>query len=162
MWKIFKGTKKVGELDEIISHVEQLKAKQEKVEEDNKNDLEVIKKIQDNTGKIAGETSVEEISSKDVFEIVGTNEILEERISKMNVDMSSSSVCDICGQEMVFEENLSGLTIHGKYFTCEKCCKDASKETLEGWVNYKQAKPEDMKPIALWIMQENNRTQLFD
>ena len=162
MRRLPEETQKDGEIEEIFSHVKQLKADHEKFEDTIQDKIEGIKTIKDNTGKILGEANIEGILPEDIFEIVGPEELLAEDISKMKVDIESSGTCDICGKEFVFEENLSGLTIRGTFFTCEKCCQDASKETLDGWVNYKNEKPENTKPIALWLIQEKNKTQLFE
>ena len=51
--------------------------------------------------------------------------------------------------------------IHGKFFACEKCCREASKKDLDHWTESRMAKPTDVKPIALWLMQKENRTRLF-
>ena len=137
------------DIEEIFTHVKLLKDEQEKPEEIDKVEFESIKTTND-------------IPPENIFEIVGPEELLEQNVSKMKVDIESSGTCDICGQEFVFDDNLSGLTILGKFFSCEKCCQVASKDTLDSWINYKNAKLKDIKPIALWLMQEKNKTRLFD
>ena len=152
---------KDSEIDQIFSHIKQLKAEQEDFVEITKNDIESINTIKENTGTIGVEKSYPEIPAEDIFTILRPEEFAAENFSKMKVDVDSSGICDICGKEIIFNENLSGLTIRGEFFSCEKCCQDASKETLDSWADYKQGKPKDIVPIALWLMQENKRTELF-
>jgi len=153
---------KDSEVDEIFSHIKQLKAEQVNNDEINQDDIESINTIKENTGTIGGETSYQGITAKDIFTIIRPDELVTENLSRMKVDIDSSGTCDICGKEIIFDENLSGLTIRGEFFSCEKCCQDASKETLDSWTEYKQGKPKDIIPIALWLMQEKNKTKLFD
>jgi superfamily II helicase len=150
------------DIEELFAHIKQLRADQEKLHYSEKESYESNITIKDNTEKIVGETSLEDISQDDIFEIVKPEEFAAEYLSKMKIDIKTSAVCDICGKEFIFEDNLSGLTIRGEFYSCEKCCQDASKKTLDAWVEYKQGKPGEIKPIALWIMQENNKTQLFE
>jgi len=65
-------------------------------------------------------------------------------------------ICDLCGEIIYFEDNLTGLTIDGKYFACENCCKKSSKESLKSWSNSKMEKNSNLRPIGLWTIQEKN------
>jgi hypothetical protein len=51
--------------------------------------------------------------------------------------------------------------IHGKFFSCENCCQEVSKKDLHNWTESRMAKPTDVKPIALWLMQKENKARLF-
>ena len=158
------------DIEEIFLHVKQIKVEQGKLENEREDELDSIEIIQDNTRQIVEETSLDNIPPEDIFEIVEpaneltneTGEFLEETVSKMKVDIDSTGSCDLCKREIVFEENLSGLVIHGRFFACEECCQDASKDELMNWTKSKMANPEDVKPIALWLMQEKNRSRLFE
>ena len=94
--------------------------------------------------------------------VCGENQDNSENISTIQLDDDTTGTCDMCGKQMIFEHNLSGLVIYGKFFACEKCCQDASKDELNNWTESKMASPKDVKPIALWLMQEKNKTQLFE
>ncbi|NHJ39252.1 MAG: hypothetical protein FK731_04405 [Asgard group archaeon] len=157
-----KETHRDDAIEEIYSHVKQLKAEQDNHQDTGQENYEPSIIIKDKTKKILVETSLEDISKEDIFEIIKPEELVVENLSKMKIDMKSAVICDICGKDFIFEDNLSGLTIRGELFSCEKCCLDASKKILDAWVDYKQGKPGEIKPIALWLMQENNKTQLFD
>ena len=100
-------------------------------------------------------------AEEDIFRIIKPEDLIRENLSVMKVDVRFSSICDICGRDIIFDENLAGLTIRGEFFSCEKCCRDASKETLDSWVEYKMGKPKDIIPIVLWLMEEKKRTELF-
>jgi len=139
------------DLKEIFLHVNQIKSERE---------LEPVKIIQENVEMTAGE--LDNIPPEDIFEIVEVFEEFPEKISsKMKVDVDSVGTCDICSQEIVFEENLSGLVINGRFFSCEKCCKEASKDALNNWAKFRTSDPKEVKPIALWLMEEKNKTKLF-
>ena len=147
------------DIEEIFLHIKQIKDEQDNLENKREGRLDSADKF-----------SLNNIPPEDVFEIVElenefsdeTSEFSEETISKIKVDIDSSGICDFCKQEMVFENNLSGLVIHGKFFTCEKCCQVASKDELMKWAESKMSNFEDVKPIALWLMQEKNKSRLFE
>jgi len=153
-----EDSKRIKDIEEIFLHIKQIKEEQDKLENKREDRLDSVDKIY-----------LDNIPPEDVFEIVEpvnepsdkTGELLEETISKMKV-VDSSGICDICKQEMVFEKNLSGLVIHGRFFTCEKCCQVASKDELMNWTKSKMSNLEGVKPIALWLMQEKNKSRLFD
>jgi hypothetical protein len=157
------------DLDEIFSHIQQIKEEQKMTNVTKQEEVEPIKIIQENTKQLAGELTIEDIESGDVFEILGEVETTpnENLISIGNLsasvkeEPSSTGVCDICHQGILFERNLSGLVIHGQFFACENCCKDATKENLDIWAESKNAKPEDIKPIAFWLMEKDDKTRLI-
>ena len=166
MGRLFRRSKKDNDLQEIFSHVEQIKLEREQTDEVKSNELEPVELNKDNTGITVGE--INNISPDDLFEIVATieesadenEEILEDAVSKMKVGADSTGTCDMCGRDIVFEKNLSGLVIKSRFFACENCCLSSSEEELDNWTESKMANPEDVKPIALWLMQEKNKTQL--
>jgi len=141
-------SKKQKELKEIFLHIENL------VDEKNQNQLEPIDIIKNKTDIIAGENEITQISQD-------SDKDKNENFLTMKIDSDSIGTCDICKNKIMLEKNLSGLVIHGKFFACEKCCQDASKDDLTNWAETRIAKPEDVKPIALWLMQEKNKTRLF-
>jgi len=79
----------------------------------------------------------------------------------MTLDFGSAGVCDICNGKIVFEKNLAGLVINDKFFACEKCCQQATKNDLDKWVETKNAKTENVRPIAFWLMQIKNKNKLL-
>ena len=155
------------DLEEIFSHVQQIREDQTNVNEVQE-EVDPISIIKENTKQIAGELTIDDIESGDVFEILGEvkstpNENLTSignLSTNVKEELNSVGVCDICHQGIIFERNLSGLEIHGKYFACENCCKDASKENIETWTKSKNANPEDVKPIAFWLMEKDNKTKM--
>jgi hypothetical protein len=158
--KWFSKSQKDEDLEEIFLHVQQLKEEQNQLRGVNQGDLEPIDVIKDNIGQTAGEISADEISQEDVFEIIGpVDEDTLDPITKML--SGTSGICDMCGKEIVFEENLSGLVIYGRFFTCEKCCQEASKDALNTWSKSRLADAEDVRPIALWLMQEKDKDRLL-
>jgi len=154
-------SKKDNEMDEIFTHIKQLKAERVNNDEINQDDFESIKTIKKDTGTIGAEDHYKGIPPEDIFKISKPEDLATENLSVMKVDVRSSGICDICGRDIIFDDNLSGLAIRGEFFSCEKCCRDASKETLDNWIEYKKGKPKEIIPIALWLMQEEKRTELF-
>ena len=106
------------------------------------------------------------IPQEDVFEIVefveDTDNPPEEEFVSKKIDNGPLMVCDLCGENIVPEENLAGLVISERNFACEKCCQELSKDKLSSWTESKMTKPGDVKPIALWLMEEKNKSRLFD
>ena len=82
---------------------------------------------------------------------------LSEEISRWNLPNLQKGTCDLCGELIEFEENLSGLTVGGNFFACEKCCKNTSKEGLTLWTKSKMNNPGEVRPIGLWVIQEKNK-----
>ena len=155
-----KDSQRNIDLKEIFSHIEQLKLERQQIEDIKKEDLKPIYIIKDNIGITAGK--LENIPPEDIFKIVSlVEEDSEEPITVMKADANSRGKCDICGKKIKFEKNLSGLIIHERYFACRKCCNKSSKEELNIWTELKKASPKEVKPIALWLMQEKNKTKLF-
>jgi len=116
--------------------------------------LQHIKDIIEEKNKIAEITSIENFKEEDIFEIVE-----EEIVTKKNLD--KPNICDICKKEIIIDENLSGLVLFNKFFVCEKCCTNTSNNDLINWAEIKNAKLKDIKPIALWRMEEEHKTCLF-
>ncbi len=127
------------DIEEIFLHVKKLRSEYESVSEIN-------------TEKI---TLTDNISPDDIFEVVDEDEI------NSTMNFKSTGFCDICGQDIIFDENLSGLILLNKFFACEECCKDASNNVLNSWIETRKAKTEDVKPIALWLMQEKHKNRLI-
>jgi hypothetical protein len=158
------------DLEEIFSHIQKLRKEQNFSDELKQEKLEPLKIIKDSKKHIAGDLNIEDISSEDVFEIIGEIEKTpnENLISignlstNINEEPGSIGVCDICHKGMLFERNLAGLIIDNKFFACEKCCVDATKEDLDIWTHSKNAKPEDVRPIAFWLMEKENKTRLIE
>ena len=156
-----KESQREKDLKEISSHIEHLKLEWEQLENNQINDLEPIDIIKENIGITAGE--LENIPPEDIFEIVGlAEEETEEPFTIMKANVKTKYKCDICGKKIKYKKNLSGLIVHDRYFACEKCCNKSSEEDLNSWTESRHAITKDVKPIALWLMQEKNNTQLFE
>jgi len=52
---------------------------------------------------------------------------------------------------------LSGLVVSEKFFACEECCKNISKEGLTDWTKTGMVKHNDVRPMGLWAIQEKNK-----
>ena len=152
---------KDNELNEIFSHIKQLKAEQLNNDEINQDEFESIKTMKKEIEISKEENFYKGIPPEDIFKILKPEDLTRENLSIMKVDVRSLGICDICGRDIIFNNNLSGLTIRGEFFSCEICCRDASKETLDSWVEYKKGKSQEIIPIALWLMQEKKRSELF-
>jgi hypothetical protein len=156
-------SQKEKDIQEIFHHVKKIREEQEFDSKDKK--LESVDIIKYSADGIAGELSEDNFSDEDVFEIVEpvveTQDELEDPVSKMTLDFGSAGVCDICSGKIVFEKNLAGLVINDKFFACENCCQKATKNDLDSWVETKNAKTENVRPIAFWLMQIKNKNKLL-
>jgi hypothetical protein len=146
---MFKKQNQEKDIEEILLHVEKIKSEKDKFIEE----------------KIYSKKSQEDINHdnippEDIFEIVDNTN--EEAVTKMRVDNGTHGSCDICEQEFEFEKNLSGLVIQDKIFLCEKCCQNASNDNLMNLTKSKSANPKDVRPIALWLMDNSNRKNLIE
>ena len=167
---MLEESKRDKDIKGIFLHVKQIKAEQYKLANKREDELDSIKINEEYTKQTLEEISLDNIPPEDVFEIVEpanefsneAGESLEEAASKMKVDTGTMGTCDFCKQEIIFEQNLSGLVIRNRFFTCEKCCQDASKDELMKWTKSKMTNSKEVRPIALWLMQNKNRTKLFE
>jgi hypothetical protein len=158
------------DLEEIFSHVQRIKEEQITIVENRQVDLEPLEIIKEQTEVIAGDLNIYNIKPEDIFEIVEEikqtpNENLfsiGNLTKEIDEGIGSVGICDICHKGMLFERNLSGLVIQGKFFACEECCQDATKELLDFWAHSKNVKPEDIRPIAFWLMEKENKTRLVE
>ena len=154
------------EIEEIFLHVKQLKGEKSHLGNLTKDELDSGEIIHEKTETIKDETSINDISPVDLFEVIPPvdesdnerDERIEETVSKMKLDMDPIGVCDICKKDFLFETNLAGLTAQGKFFVCKDCCKEVKKDELDYWSKSKMTSPEKIKPIALWIMEKKNKT----
>lgn len=158
------------ELEEIFSHIEEIKQNKSFPNDLKQETPDPLKIIQQNTSHVAGDLNIDDIASGDVFQIISEvektpNEELDSMgnlSTNISEETGSIGVCDICHTGMLFERNLSGLVIQNKFFACEKCCINASKKDLDFWTHSKNAKREDVKPIAFWLMEKENKTRLIE
>jgi len=132
------------------------KIKEIKIEENshlnNSSDIlnESIKKINQ-----VSRMNTDEKEVKDEEKITG----FARDISRWNLPNLQSGTCDLCGEQIEFEKNLSGLTIAGNFFACEKCCINSSHEDLFNWAKSKMNSPAEVRPIGLWVIQEKNKNK---
>ncbi len=135
------------DLDEISNHVRNLQNKDRK--EDN-----IISELNFQEDINSELKEWKEVSKDEIFES-------SENISTIRDVNLDTRKCDICKKTINLEKNLSGLVLHNSHFLCEECCQDSSKAELDVWMNTKMANPGDLKPVALWLMKEKNKTRLF-
>ena len=73
------------------------------------------------------------------------------------LENQSTGTCDLCKNEIEFEDNLSGLVIADDYFICESCCKNTPKDELMNWSKPKISREKALRPIGLWLVDKQNR-----
>ncbi|MCJ7572414.1 MAG: hypothetical protein MUO82_11180 [Candidatus Thermoplasmatota archaeon] len=158
------------DLEEIFLHIQNLRREQNSLGDLKQDELEPLKIDKVSKDHIAEDLNIDDIASGDIFEIIGEVEetptgnliVIGNLSTTINEEPGSIGVCDICHKVMLFERNLAGLVIHSKFFACEKCCMDATKENLDIWAHSKNAKPEEVRPIAFWLREKENRTRLIE
>ena len=136
------------DIDEISNHVKELL---------NNNDVKT-KKVEN----FENLPTWKEVPREELFEVEKIDKQNFSVMSDMNDINLHSRICDLCNKTMSLEENLSGLVIDDSHFLCEECCQESSNEELSIWTTSKKANPGDLKPIALWLMKEKNKTTLFN
>lgn len=157
-----------SDIEEIFLHVKKIKEEQDNISNEGTEDLNPIQIIKDTTGISTEESDFNIDLNNDLFEIVKPSQNItlnminskEQSFSEINTE-ENMGICDLCSSNINFEDNLSGLVINEEFFACEKCCKESSKEDLENWIKSKMISPTEVKPIALWLMEKNNKTKLF-
>jgi hypothetical protein len=162
-------SQKNKDLEEISLHIQELKQQQEIFKERKDETVNQIEIISKSTGQFAENLNLENIQPKDVSGKIGyadesfqnEKETEIEKVTTMQTEPNSVVICDMCKTPMLFEKNLGGLVIHSKFFACEKCCQEASKNDLENWTESRIAKTNDVEIIGLWLMEKENRTKLI-
>jgi len=176
------------EVNEDVQDISKMKVETDEIESNVASDIaesdiestpELDENVEENVSKMKAETEVitpEDISNvaepeeettaendlnigQGNFEMLETTTQVAKLIPPWRWGDNSTGICDLCGHEMEFEKNLSGLVISDKFFACEECCKTASKEDLVSWTESKMVKPNDVRPIGLWTIQEKNKNK---
>ena len=65
--------------------------------------------------------------------------------------------CGLCNRKISLYQNLSGFVFNDEHFLCEDCCNSNSQNVIENWTNSIMQKHSEVMPIALWIIQEQNK-----
>jgi RNA polymerase-binding transcription factor DksA len=135
----------INDIEEIFIHIKQLKEEQS-LDLKNTRVLEQSDNVNLLIDNDKNFTNINQFNGKN-------NQI----VTKMDQDFG---ICDMCKEEIIFEKNLSGLIVLDKIFICEKCSQNKSDRIINNWIHSKMANLEDVKPIALWLMQKKNKKRL--
>lgn len=156
------------DIDEIIYHIQKLKklnfedsapktiSKEKKSEDTSENQ----KNKQKRTGKV---NSISEINNENIMNELSNLEdiqpvyIMDPEIIGLTDD--SMVTCDVCEKDMVLGKNLSGLVVSNEFFACEHCCQNLSKEELLEWTKSKMIATNDVRPIGLWVIQQQGENK---
>jgi len=65
----------------------------------------------------------------------------------------------LCNRKISLSQNPSGLVFKDKHFLCEDCCSSHSEEDLMEWTKTVMQSPSGGMPIALWLIQEQNKNK---
>ena len=65
--------------------------------------------------------------------------------------------CGICRNKFHLHENKSGLVFNDNIFICEPCTKKSGSDFISEWSNTIMQHPENGMPVALWLIQEQNK-----
>lgn len=156
------------DLEEILLHVKKIKEEQDNFTNKNNEYITPLGIIKDKSSIMTEESDFMDNIDNDLFEIVKLSQksifdnekLLDQDFLEIN-QKNIRGICDLCSSSFIFEENPSGLVINEEFFACENCCKELSKEELENWTKSKMKSSNRLKPIALWLMEKNNKTKLF-
>ena len=65
--------------------------------------------------------------------------------------------CGICKNEIDVNEEQGGLVFDDQWFVCEHCVGHTPEEKIRDWSSKMAGSPGCGMPIALWLIQENNK-----
>ncbi len=159
------------DIDEIISHIQKLKkitsnkttsddsmndSTKESTEIGSKKTKKISKKQDNNKSKKINDNQ----NIKDTISHIENSE----PVSIMNSEVigltdESTVICDVCEKDIVLGKNLSGLVVADEFFACEHCCQHLSKEELMDWTKSKMASTPDVRPIGLWVIQQQRENK---
>ena len=66
-------------------------------------------------------------------------------------------VCGKCQTKFHLHEHRSGLVFDDKVFICEQCSKNTPDDDMMEWSRSIMQEPDCGMPIALWLIQEQNK-----
>jgi len=157
------------DIDEIINHIQKIK------ETDSQNDLSQKTSNDTDNQKINCSKGIEQNNVEESIKTIELNEnkLLIEAMEKIRVDepisiMKPKSVgwtdesivtCDLCDQKIILGKNLSGLVIANEFFACENCCQKLNREELMEWTKSKMISPLDVRPIGLWVIEQQSKNR---
>jgi len=160
------------DIDEIIFHIKKLR----KINSDDssqkgssEDEEEIMKEISIKT-KPTNEKK-EAIKTADIIEDDVMDQIEEieqvEPVSVMKPEVvgwtdASTVTCDLCEKEIILGKNLSGLVIADEFFACEHCCQALSKQELMEWTKSKMMSTADVRPIGLWVIEQQSENRSKD
>ena len=161
------------DIDEIIYHIRKLRktdSDDSSSQSDSKNEPSTSMTKDTNEKKISVDTKTvgNELVKVEEENIMESNAEIEEiePVSVMKPEVvgwtdSSTATCDLCDKDIVLGKNLSGLVIADEFFACEDCCQKLSREDLMEWTKSKMVSNVDVRPIGLWVIeqQRENRKQ---
>jgi len=75
------------------------------------------------------------------------------------VSKTIEKTCSLCSRKITPNENPLGLVFKDEYFICEDCCATRSEEDLMNWTKTIMQNPDKGMPIALWLIQEQNKNK---
>jgi hypothetical protein len=67
--------------------------------------------------------------------------------------------CNVCQNKFHLNEHKFGLVYDDKIFVCENCTKNTKDDFLTDWPDSKMQHPDCGMPVALWLIQEQNKNK---
>jgi len=149
------------DIDEIISHIRELRKGNNKGEEPSKKEEE--EQLTDASTEQTMDTSMdlEQVENEPKTEM---SEPESETVTMMKPEIigwtdSSKVTCDVCQSDMILGKNLSGLVVDDEFFACEHCCQTLTRTELMDWTKSKMASANSVRPIGLWVIEQQNENK---
>ena len=73
----------------------------------------------------------------------------------------SEKTCEMCKTRFHLHEHEQGLVFGDKFFICQDCSENTSKEDLLNWTQTIMRTRKTGMPIALWLLHEENKDKLI-
>lgn len=153
-----------NDIDEISMHIQKIMEKNSTDSSKENNDTEKISSSIDEHNSIRKENQINPEDLENDKNLIEKIENFEdaESISIMkpeSVGWTDESIvsCDLCNEDIELGKNLSGLVISDEFFACEECCQKLTKEELMEWSKSKMVSANDVRPIGLWVIQQQRK-----
>jgi len=70
-------------------------------------------------------------------------------------------ICGVCNHDFSLEENRLGVVLDDELFVCEDCHQNMDDEKKQIFLSTIMRIPRKEMPIALWLIQEQNKDHPF-
>ena len=137
-------------IDEIIHHITKLK----NTNTEQSNSIKPAITMKSNESEISDIIKEKIVNDENISKKEDLNPVTVMKPQIIGFTDESTVTCDVCEKDIILGKNLSGLVVDNEFFACEKCCISLSKKDLLDWTKSKMISSNDVRPIGLWVIQQ--------